>query len=142
MSDDRAEEQSPRKSAPRWRRVLRVIFRVLLAHAFVAIGVLHFVRPGTFEQIVPPYLPWPLALVYISGYFEILGGCCIMNPAVRRAAGWGLIAVLIGVFPANLHMAVNDVPVNGQHLSPLALWLRLPFQLVFIVWVWWCARDD
>jgi uncharacterized membrane protein len=137
-----AVENPTRADALRSRRVVRVVLRVLLAHFFVAIGVLHFVIPGTFAQIVPPYLPAPLALVYISGYFEILGGCCIMIPAVRRAAGWGLIALLIAVFPANLHMAFNDVPVDGRTLSPLVLWLRLPFQLVFIVWVWWCARDD
>jgi uncharacterized membrane protein len=107
----------------------------------VAVGVLHFVRPRFFEQIVPPYLPWPLALVYISGYFEILGGCCIMIPAVRRLAGWGLIALLIAVFPANIHMAVNNVVPEGATFTPLQLWLRLPLQLVFIAGVWWCARD-
>jgi uncharacterized membrane protein len=142
MSEDRVEEAAARGTPPLWRHVLRVVLRVLLAHSFVAIGVLHFVRPGMFAQIVPPYLPAPLALVYISGYFEILGGCSIMIPAVRRAAGWGLIALLIAVFPANLHMAINDVPVDRKTLPPLVLWLRLPLQLVFIVWVWWCARDD
>jgi uncharacterized membrane protein len=142
MSEDQAVENPARANAPRWRRVVRVVLRVLLAHFFVAVGVLHFVRPGFFEQIVPPYLPAPLALVYISGYFEILGGCCIMIPAVRRAAGWGLIALLIAVFPANLHQTLNNVPLDGQPVSPLLLWLRLPFQLVFGVWVWWCARDD
>ena len=142
MSDDRVVESPAPANAPRWRRVVRVVLRVLLAHFFVAVGVLHFVIPGTFAQVVPPYLPAPLVLVYISGYFEILGGCCIMIPAVRQAAGWGLIALLIAVFPANLHMALNDVPVDGRTLSPLVLWLRLPLQLVFGVWVWWCARDD
>jgi uncharacterized membrane protein len=142
MSDDPKEKKIGQVTAPRWRVFLRVVLRVLLAHLFVAVGVLHFVHPGVFEQIVPPYLPWPLALVYISGYFEILGGCCIMIPVVRRAAGWGLIALLIAVFPANLHMAINDVHVNGNATPPLLLWLRLPLQLVFIVWVWWCARDD
>jgi uncharacterized membrane protein len=142
MSVDPQNKHFGQVKAPLWRVILRVALRVLLAHLFVAIGVLHFVRPGFFEQIVPPYLPQPLALVYISGYFEILGGCCIMIPAVRLAAGWGLIALLIAVFPANLHMALNDVHVDGKAASPLLLWLRLPLQLVFIVWVWWCARDD
>jgi uncharacterized membrane protein len=127
---------------PRWKVVLKVVLRLLLAFAFVGVGVLHFVAPEAFEQIVPPYLPWPLALVYVSGFFEILGGCGFLIPRLRRAAGWGLIALLIAVFPANLHMAVNDVAVNGKHWSPLALWGRLPLQAVFIVWVWWCARDD
>ena len=115
---------------------------MLLAHFFVAVSVLHFVNPHFFEQIVPPYLPGALALVYISGYFEIPGGCCIMIPNVRRAAGWGLIALLVAVFPANIHMAVNDVHVDGVATPPLFLWLRLPLQLVFCAWVWWCMRDE
>jgi uncharacterized membrane protein len=142
MTVDRQQTRIEPVKTPRWRVILRVVLRVLLAHMFVAIGVLHFVRPRFFEQIVPPYLPRPLALVYISGYFEILGGCCIMIPAVRRAAGWGLIALLIAVFPANLHMALNDVHVDGKATPPILLWTRLPFQAVFIVWVWWCARGD
>jgi uncharacterized membrane protein len=128
--------------SPRWLTYLRVCLRVLLAHFFVAVGVLHFVHPHFFEQIVPPYLPWPLALVYVSGYFEIPGGCCIMIPTVRRAAGWGLIALLVAVFPANIHMAVNDVRVDGVATPPLFLWLRLPLQLVFCAWVWCCMRDE
>jgi uncharacterized membrane protein len=142
MSIYRQEDHISQPKPPRWRVFLRVALRILLAHMFVAVGVLHFVRPHLFEQIVPPYLPAPLALVYISGYFEILGGCCIMIPTVRKAAGWGLIALLIAVFPANIHMAVNNIQPDGASISPLAQWLRLPFQLVFIVWVWWCARDD
>jgi uncharacterized membrane protein len=122
-------------------RWLRTGFRVLLAVAFVSVGTLHFVRPGPFTQIVPPYLPWPLALVYISGFFEVLGGCGILVPRLRRAAGWGLIALLIAVFPANIYMAVNDVHVDGAAIPPLLLWGRLPFQLVFGVWVWWCMHD-
>ena len=116
--------------------------RLLLAFLFVGIGVLHFVRPGGFERAVPPYLPWPLALVLVSGFFEIVGGCGILIPPLRRAAGWGLIALLIAVFPANVHMALNNIPFNGDYTPPLLLWGRLPLQAVFIVWVWWCARDD
>jgi uncharacterized membrane protein len=142
MSVDPKDEHPARGGWPKWRRILRGILRVLLAIAFVGVGVLHFVRPGGFEQIVPPYLPRALALVYISGFFEILGGCGMLIPPLRRIAGWGLIALLIAVFPANLHMALNNVQPEGTSLSPLVLWLRLPFQLVFIVWVWWCAKDD
>jgi uncharacterized membrane protein len=140
MSADPLHEHSAPGGSAKWLPVLRVMLRVLLAIGFVFIGTLHFVRPGFFEQIVPPYLPWPLALVYISGFFEISGGCSLLIPPLRRAAGWGLIALLIAVFPANLHMAINDVHVDGKATSPLLLWLRLPLQLVFIVWVWWCAE--
>jgi uncharacterized membrane protein len=142
MSADPVVPAPEKVYRPRWKIVLRAVLRLLLAFLFVGVGVLHFVIAGTFEQIVPPYLPWPLTLVYVSGVFEILGGCGLLIPRLRRAAGWGLIALLLAVFPANVHMAVNDVAVNGVHTPPLLLWLRLPLQAVFVAWVWWCALDD
>jgi uncharacterized membrane protein len=135
-------DPAPARPGSPGRRLLRTVFRWLLALLFVFVGVLHFVRTGFFTQIVPPYLPWPLALVYISGFFEILGGCGILIPRLRRAAGWGLIALLVAVFPANIHMAVYDVHVDGKAIAPAVLWGRLPFQFVFIAWVWWCMQDD
>jgi uncharacterized membrane protein len=126
----------------RWPGVLRGVSRVLLAAFFIGAGVLHFVRSSFFVQIVPPYLPYPLELVYVSGVFEILGGAGLLVPRLRRAAGWGLIALLIAVFPANVHHALGDVRVEGWSPSPVALWLRLPFQFVLIAWVWWCSRRD
>jgi uncharacterized membrane protein len=114
---------------------------VILAAIFVTAGALHFLVPTPFVQIVPPYLPWPLTLVYVSGAFEILGGCGILVPRLRRAAGWGLIALLIAVFPANLHMALGDVQVRGLGLPAWALWVRLPVQGVLIAWAWWCTKE-
>src|SRR5436309_2284735 len=127
---------------PRRWSALRSALRVALAVLFVTAGTLHFVIPSPFAQIVPPYLPCPLALVYVSGAGEVLGGCGVLVPRLRRAAGWGLIALLVAVFPANLHMALGDVHVDGHATPPVLLWLRLPLQLVFAAWVWWCARDD
>ena len=72
---------------------------------FVAVGVTHFTHPAFFLKIMPPALPAHLALVYLSGAFEILGGLGLLVPRTRRFAGWGLIALLIAVFPANLYMA-------------------------------------
>ena len=80
-------------------------------------------------------------LVFISGVCEILGGIGVLFPhPLRRVAGWGLVALLIAVFPANLHVALNNVPMGGVSPNPLLNWLRLPFQLVFIFWVLWCTR--
>jgi len=75
-----------------------------LAAAMVAIGVLHFVRPKPFVRIVPKYLPAPLTLVYVSGFFEILGGIGLLIPETRVWAAWGLIALYVAVFPANINM--------------------------------------
>jgi uncharacterized membrane protein len=90
--------------------------------------------------IMPPYIPWHAELVYASGVFEILGGLGLLLPATRRAAAWGLIALFVCVFPANVHMALYDVPVDGEHLHPALLWGRLPLQAVFIAWAWMFTR--
>lgn len=112
--------------------------RYLLAALFVAAGVYHFVNPGFYVRIMPPYLPWHHELVLVSGAFEVLGGVGLLVPRVRRAAAWGLITLLIAVFPANVHMAANahlfpEVP-------PAVLWARLPLQAVFVAWAYWFTR--
>lgn len=109
--------------------------RVLLAGFFVVAGGMHFVRPAVYVRVMPPYLPQPLALVYLSGLCEILGGVGVLVPRLRRAAGRGLIALLIAVFPANVHMALNHSRIEGLSIAPALLWLRLPLQLVLIGWV-------
>ncbi|MEZ4265538.1 MAG: DoxX family membrane protein [Myxococcota bacterium] len=119
---------------------VRTALRWVLTVAMIAIGVGHFVDPAPFVTIVPPFLPAPLALVYISGVFEILGGLGLILPATRRAAGFGLVALFIAVFPANIYMAVADVPMNGQHLHPVALWGRLPLQFLLMAWALWVSR--
>jgi uncharacterized membrane protein len=111
------------------------LIRFLAGPVFVFAGAMHFVIPKVYARIVPPYLPAPEALVYASGVAEIAGGLGLMARPTRRLAGWWLIATLIAVFPANVHMALHaddfpEVP-GGQ----TALWARLPFQGVFIAWV-------
>lgn len=109
----------------------------LIAAIFVGAGVLHFVRPRPFVAIVPPFLPNALALVYLSGAAEILGGLGVLAPAFRVWAGWGLIALLVAVFPANIYMALAPAKFG---IAPVWLWLRLPLQFVLIAWVWWATR--
>ena len=111
----------------------------LLAAAFVAAGVLHLVKPRMFEAIVPPSLPAPRLLVYLSGVAEILGGAGLLVPAVRTWAGWGLAALLVAVFPANLYMARQSGPLRPTRPRWLLL-ARLPLQAVLIAWVLWAAR--
>jgi len=89
---------------------------------------------------VPPYIPWSLAMVQISGVCEIVGGIGLLLPQVRRAAAWGLVALLIAVFPANIYMVTDPVAAGAGSLSPLVLWGRLPLQFVFIWWVLWATR--
>ena len=115
--------------------MLRTISVILLAMFFIPAGVNHFVNPQTYLSVMPPYLPFHEALNYISGAAEIAGGIAVLIPQLRRVAGWGLIALLIAIFPANIHMALYGIP--GVGIAPWILWLRLPFQLVFIAWVAW-----
>jgi uncharacterized membrane protein len=109
-----------------------------LALAMISIGTLHFARPKPFVHIVPKYLPAPLALVYISGFFEIAGGVGLLIPATRIAAVWGLVALYIAVFPANIYMLTHNISLNPKKPIPRwALWVRLPFQFVFMAWAYW-----
>ena len=111
----------------------RTTLRWLLGLCFLAAGLNHFFTPRFYLPIMPPFLPWPLALIYVSGVAEILGGIGVLVPPARKLAGWGLIALLIAVFPANLYAAFH----GAGSIPPWILWARLPFQLVFIAWVYW-----
>ena len=115
---------------------LIVFLRWLLAFGFMIAGANHFRDPAFYFAIMPPYLPWPELLVAISGLCEIAGGIGILIPQVRRLAGYGLIALLVAVFPANFHMASSGVQPAGVHLPEWVLWARLPLQLGFIFLIW------
>jgi uncharacterized membrane protein len=112
--------------------------RWLFGLVFIAAGILHFIRPAMFAAIVPPYLPWPAALVAISGAAEILLGAMLLYERSARAAAWGLILLLLAVYPANVHMAINSHLFPS--LSPTALWVRLPLQFVLIGIAFWFTR--
>jgi uncharacterized membrane protein len=110
--------------------------RWLLALVMVAAGANHFISPATYVAMMPAALPWHLALVYASGVAEIAGGLGLLVPRTRRAAAWGLIALLVAVFPANVNMAVNELPLGTSTVPTWALWARLPLQLVLIAWAY------
>lgn len=108
--------------------------KILFALFFVAAGVNHFINPAFYENIMPPYLPWHYALVIISGVAEVVLGVGLLIPKTSRYAAWGLILLLIAIFPANLHMATH--PDLYPNIPPIALWLRLPLQLLLILWAY------
>jgi uncharacterized membrane protein len=113
---------------------------VVAAVFYIVAGSLHFIRPATYLSIMPPYIPWQPAMVRISGAFEILGGLGLFVPATRRAAAWGLVVLLIAVFPANLFMAMHPVEAGAASIAPALRWGRLPLQALLIWWVLWCTR--
>jgi uncharacterized membrane protein len=112
------------------------ISRVALALFFIIAGTAHFISPAPYLAIVPTYLPWPAAMVALSGVAEILGGVGVCLRSTRRAAGWWLSALLIAVFPANIHAISTGMIIGGHALPAWILWARLPFQLLFIAWVY------
>ena len=107
---------------------------LLLATLATAAGINHFVHPGTYQRIMPPYLPAPVLLVAISGIAEIAGGLGMLIPTLRRPAGLGLVVLLLAVFPANVHMALH--PGTFANIPAWLLWLRLPLQPMLMWWVW------
>lgn len=122
-------------------RKLKLALRYALAILFVAAGLYHFANPAFYLRMMPPFLPWHLFLVYLSGFFETaLGLLLLLVPRYARLAAWGLIALLIAVFPANVHMALN--PQLFPDIPPAALWLRLPLQAVLILWAYWFTKGN
>lgn len=119
----------------RVREILRVVFFMSL----IIIGIAHFLRAEQFARIVPPIFP-TYPSVYISGVFEILGGIGLLIPSVSVAAAWGLIALFIAVFPANIYMALHNIKLDGVPQNQLLYWGRLPLQAVLIAWAWWYTK--
>ncbi len=125
------------------RRAKRLIL-YLMAPAYVVAGVLHFVVPELYVQIVPPIFPAPLALVYLSGLAEIAVGIGLLIPRTRRYAAWATVALLVAIFPANVYMATHGVVIEGMpgggDPSELVRWGRLPLQGVLILLALWYTR--
>jgi uncharacterized membrane protein len=120
---------------------VRAVVRVLVSLAMVLVGIDHFANPVPFARIVPAELPAPRMLVYVSGAFEILLGAALFHPRMRRLAGYGLVALYVAVFPANINMAVRGIALDPEHPLPTwVTWVRLPFQLVFIALALWVSR--
>jgi uncharacterized membrane protein len=119
-------------------RTLKLLLKYSLGLGFALAGLYHFVNPALYLRMMPPYLPWHLFLVRLSGFFEVALGLLLFVPKYARLAAWGLIALLVAVFPANVHMALN--PQEFPDIPPVALWLRLPLQAVLIGWAYLLTR--
>jgi len=118
------------------------VHRYLIAVLFLITGIFHFIKPKLFTNIMPDYIPYHLAMVYISGVAEIMGGLGILIERTHLWAAWGLILLLIAVFPANINMTVESIQKSGYtSLFSLVTIIRLPLQFVLIYWVYWaCLR--
>lgn len=109
------------------------VFAFAYGVAFVLVGIEHFREPQKFVEIVPPYFPFALFLVYLTGAMEIAGGLGVIYPETREIAARLMLLFLIAVYPANLYMWTNDVPFNGTRLSTNGHLLRLGIQFLLII---------
>lgn len=114
----------------------------LIGLIFVVAGVMHFIRPRFYVAMMPSWLPAAATLVLVSGVFEILGGIGVLVPATRVAAGWGLIALLIAVFPANVQMLLNARAAHASATALAVLIARLPLQALLVYWVFRTTIDQ
>ena len=129
-------------SVSSWLKLPLGIWRKLvllgLAGFFINVGVDHFINPEFYLAIMPPSFPLHAEAVYISGFFEILGGVCLLVPRLRKMAGWGLVALLICVYPANIYMALTPEAFPEIPLS--LLYFRLALQFLFFYWAYSVTR--
>lgn len=119
-------------------RLVKMVLRALLAGAMMTVGVMHFTHEAFFTKIVPAWLPAAKLLVWISGVCEITLGALVLVPKTRRLAGWGLTALYVAVFPANINMCLH--PELGGTVPAWALWVRLPIQVLFIAYALWATE--
>jgi len=120
--------------------------RYLMGLLYISAGVTHFRAPRIYARIVPPQFPCPVGLVYLSGAAEIVLGTGVLFQRTRRHSAWGLIALLVAVFPANVYMATSGmaaemVPERARSVAQLVAWIRLPLQAVLIRWAWWYTQQ-
>lgn len=117
----------------------------VMSALYVSAGMTHFLVTEVLARIVPPQFPRPVALVYLSGVAEIGLGIGVLMRRTRRLSAWGLVGLLIAVFPANVYQAIDgvlldEIPERFRGIARAALWVRLPLQGVLILWAWWYTR--
>lgn len=120
------------------RGMIKDVSKCLMGLFYMAAGANHFLNPAIYVQIMPDYLPAPLLLVYVSGLCEAILGFLLLVPPFTRWAAWGLVVLLMAIFPANIHMALH--PELTPQLPALALWIRLPLQGLLIGWAYGFTR--
>lgn len=123
-------------------RPKRILLWVMAAF-YVFGGFNHLMNPEFYVAIMPPGLPNPEWLNVLAGLAEIVLGVYVLEPRARVLAAWGIIALLVAVFPANVYVAVENLGTGGPGTGNAVLnYVRLPFQALFAVWAWWYTRPD
>lgn len=110
-----------------------------LTMVFFFTGIGHFVSAEPMTDMIPPAVPYRLAIIYVSGVIEIVAGLALLPRATRVVAGWFVIAMLVVLLPSNVFAAIHRVPMGGHAWGPVYLLIRVPLQIVLVVWCYWFA---
>ena len=127
---------------PAWLRSHRAKLRIALAAMFLLASTARFANPDMLIAMIPSFLPWRREAVYLSGLFEVLGAIGLLVPPWQRAAGLGLVALLLVVLPANLNVAIHNLQIAGYSGSPVYQWGRIGLQFVLMGLIWWATRGE
>ncbi len=119
-----------------------MVARITLGVLFIIASLFHFIASDIELALIPPFLPWRRAALYITGVFELLGGIGLLIPRLQVRAGQGLAALLIAIFPANVYHTFTRKQFHGLTRSPLYHLLRWPMQGVLVLWALWCSRKE
>ncbi|MET6998334.1 DoxX family protein [Chitinophaga defluvii] len=115
--------------------------RLAAATMFILIGVMHLLKPHKLTYMIEGLLPYAYALVILTGILEIIFGAGLLHTATQYYAAWALMVLLVLMFPANIYVAVKQLPApGGLPASPWYTWSRLAFQPLYILWIWWSIR--
>ncbi|MBQ0758099.1 MAG: putative membrane protein [Zhongshania sp.] len=122
--------------------MLKIVIRALVCTVFFFGGIAHFVLTDDFVGIVPPFLPWPVAIVWVTGVLEFLLVIGILLSSSRLVTGKITAIYCLVVLPANIYQAMSDIPIFGGPVAPELLWLRIPLQFVLIAAILWSTNDN
>ena len=124
--------------------ILKKVALITMVLFYFFAGINHFIKPATYINIIPPYLPWPETLNYLAGLFEILFGILLIPLKTRKYASWGIILMLIAFMPTHIYMIeqakFNPLLLGEYTITPFIAWVRIPLQGILILWAFWCGK--
>ena len=125
-------------------KAIKYISIYLMVYFYISVGIRHFTDPNWFLYIIPPYLEFiGIELVYLSGFFEVILGTLLIFKKTRKIGAYGLILLLIAVYPANIYLALNESPQELIGISSFAAsWIRLPIQFILIGLAYWHSKNN
>ena len=120
---------------------IKTIFCYLLALFFFVAGITHFTQDEAYAGIVPPLLPFPFLIVWVTGVMELFFALGLAIKKYRKMSGFWLAPFLLAVLPANIYMAMYNIPLGVMESSPTALWIRVALQFPLIALILWASGN-